>query len=178
MTFYNFSRLNQLFVVTNACVEHFAVCPSLTLLSQRKSPLSHTPVLLLVLLLFGLRMTSCSGLILLSGHLKVQAHIVSSQPPVLDKSMKKFACVACCLTYTAKLMFALQVMLQPRCLLLMQGQACNNYTHSIASQDADVVSAACSNLSAAKVQVGQRVHRAQRRVSLVFVHKQHAAWLC
>lgn len=73
---------------------------------------------------------------------------------------------------------ASEVMLQPRCLLLMQGQACHSYTHSIASQDADVVSAACSNLSAAKVQVGQTIHRAQRRVSLVFVHKQHAAWLC
>ena len=94
---------------------------------------------------------------------------------------KALACtfMAWCLTNSAKkLVLALQVMLQPRCLLLMQGQACHSYTHSIASQDADVVSAACSNLSEAKVQVGQTIHRAQRRVSLVFVHKQHAAWLC
>lgn len=71
---------------------------------------------------------------------------------------------------------SLQVMLQPRCLLLMRGQACSSHTHSIASQDSDVVSAYCSNLQAAQVHVGQTVHRAQRRVSLVFVHKQHASW--
>lgn len=72
----------------------------------------------------------------------------------------------------------MQVMLQPRCLLLMRGQACSSYTHSIASQESDVVSAACSNLQAAQVYVGQEVQRAQRRVSLVFVHKQHALWQC
>ncbi|KAL3140718.1 hypothetical protein ABBQ32_005275 [Trebouxia sp. C0010 RCD-2024] len=71
-----------------------------------------------------------------------------------------------------------QVMLQPRCLLLMRGQACSSHTHSIASQDSDVVCACCSNVQAARVHVGQTVHRAQRRVSLVFVHKQHASWQC
>ena len=69
-------------------------------------------------------------------------------------------------------------MLQPRCLLLMRGQACSSYTHSIASRESDVVSAACSNLQAANVHIDQVVHRAQRRVSLVLVHKKHASWHC
>ena len=60
----------------------------------------------------------------------------------------------------------------------MRGSACTSHMHSIASQTADTISASCGNLDAAHVQVGQVVPRAQRRLSLVFVHKREAAWLC
>ncbi len=75
-------------------------------------------------------------------------------------------------------MYDLQVMLQPRCLLLMRGPVCSTHMHSILSQDTDVISEACGNMDAAHVHVGQIVPRAQRRLSLVFVHKLEAAWLC
>jgi len=71
-----------------------------------------------------------------------------------------------------------QVMLQPGCLLLMRGSACHTHVHSIQSQTADVISKSCGNLEAAQVHVGQSMPRSQRRLSLVFVHKQDAAWLC
>ena len=75
-------------------------------------------------------------------------------------------------------MFVMQVMLQPRCLLLMRGAACSTHLHSIKSQAADVISSSCGNLDAAHVHVGEIVPREERRLSLVFVHKKGACWLC
>ncbi|KAL0028635.1 hypothetical protein WJX79_007115 [Trebouxia sp. C0005] len=49
---------------------------------------------------------------------------------------------------------ATEVMLQPRCLLLMRGPVCSSHTHSIPSQDADVISESCGNLDAAHVHAG------------------------
>ena len=71
-----------------------------------------------------------------------------------------------------------QVMLQPRCLLVMQESACKAYMHSIQSQAVDTILSSCANWEAAQLHVGQIVPRAQRRLSLVFVHKLQAAWLC
>ncbi|KAL0052049.1 hypothetical protein WJX82_007131 [Trebouxia sp. C0006] len=48
---------------------------------------------------------------------------------------------------------ATEVMLQPRCLLLMRGPVCSTHMHSILSQDADVLSESCGNLDAAHVHV-------------------------
>lgn len=73
---------------------------------------------------------------------------------------------------------AAEVMLQPCCLLVMQKSACKAYMHSIQSQAVDTISSSCANLEAAQLHVGQIVSRAQRRLSLVFVHKLQAAWLC
>lgn len=72
----------------------------------------------------------------------------------------------------------LQVLLQPRCLLVMQDAACNALLHSIQSQPADTISDMCVNAQTAQVEVGQVIHRSRRRMSLVFVHKQHAQWMC
>lgn len=72
----------------------------------------------------------------------------------------------------------LQVMLQPRCLLIMRNQACSKLLHSIQTQEADTISDYCLNTQSARVQIGQVVPRSKRRISLVFVHKQYAEWLC
>lgn len=66
----------------------------------------------------------------------------------------------------------LQVMLQPGCMLMAAGPAYTDHLHGIPARDVDVVGPLCCNCAAAGVAVGQSVPRAERRLSLVFVHKR------
>eukprot|EP00873_Tetraselmis_striata_P037064 jgi/Tetstr1/457328/TSEL_043932.t1 len=67
---------------------------------------------------------------------------------------------------------AAQVLLQPRGLLLMRGEAYTRLLHSIPSQRQDNITDLCSNLHhATGVSEGDTVLRAPKRKSLVFVHK-------
>jgi len=70
---------------------------------------------------------------------------------------------------------AAQVLLKPRALLLMRGEAYASLLHSIPSHDSDTITYLCANQSATMVKEGDIVQRAPKRKSLVFVHKlQHA----
>lgn len=71
-------------------------------------------------------------------------------------------------------MNALQVLLQPRCLLVVAGEAYSSLMHSIDSSQQDVISEHCCNRDLAGVAIGQQVQRAERRFSVVMVTKQNA----
>ena len=65
-----------------------------------------------------------------------------------------------------------QVLLRPRCCLVVSGDAYTKCLHSIVSRPADPVTGDCCNQAAAGVTVGDSVPRQPRRLSLVFVTKQ------
>lgn len=64
-----------------------------------------------------------------------------------------------------------EVLLQPRCCFVVSGPAYSQHQHGIEGRDTDNITELCCNAVAAGVAVGQRVPRAERRVSLVFVRK-------
>lgn len=65
----------------------------------------------------------------------------------------------------------LQVLLRPRCCLVVSGPAYSQHQHGIKGRTADEITDLCCNAAAANAALGQTVMRAERRVSLVFVRK-------
>lgn len=68
-----------------------------------------------------------------------------------------------------------QVLLQPRGLLMLSGEAYSGCLHSIETRAADVITASCCNAAQEGLEVGSVVPRSPRRLSLVFVHKRACA---
>ena len=64
-----------------------------------------------------------------------------------------------------------QVLLQAGCLLIVAGEAYTHCLHSIASDTADMITDCCCNRLATGHAPGDIMQRAERRMSLVYVHK-------
>ena len=67
---------------------------------------------------------------------------------------------------------SIQLLLRPRAALSLRGESYEKWEHGVSAVDVDLIREECANCEAARVEVGDRVPRSPRRISLVFVNKR------
>ena len=67
---------------------------------------------------------------------------------------------------------SIQLLLRPRAALSLRGESYERWEHGVPAVEVDEIRENCANLAEAGVRVGERVPRAPRRISLVFVNKR------